>query len=226
MALHTVSVTVSVSASTDAIFWTTCISKAIQWPSFILWHVVTSPLLKLMAQTSEYTIYTLGVVYYFSTLFVRSLSVLASAYWKWSALWNRQRPGLRQNNACIVKQRLVTSNIATHHRISIALHCLCWIFVLVRMSILQHTAVCQAVTSFCQVNPLCLTVYFICTVFCAHQNVVSKSHPQKNWKGESSKWAELKVYLVPRMETTSDCLLTSILMCIYWKCPQHEICLQ
>ena len=59
------------------------------------------------------------------------------------------------------------------------LHRLCWIFVLVRMFILQSTAACQAVTSFCQVNPLCLTVHFICTVFCARQNVVSKSDTQK-----------------------------------------------
>ena len=40
----------------------------------------------------------------------------------------------------------------------------------------------------------------------------------KKSKGRSGKWDEVKVYSAPVCRYTSDWLLISILMCIYWKC--------
>ena len=83
--------------------------------------------------------------------------------------------------ACIVKQRLVTSNLATHHRMSMT-HCL-------PSSLLDlcasqnvypsmYSSLAVKLSHLLSGEPLCLNVHFICTVFCARQNVVSKSDPQ------------------------------------------------
>ena len=64
-------------------------------------------------------------------------------------------------------------------------------------------------------EPLCLTVHFICTVFCARQNVVSKSDPQIIEKESLVNGLNWKCTLCLVWRCTSDCLLISILMCIY-----------
>ena len=71
-----------------------------------------------------------------------------------------------------------------------------------------------------------LCILYVLHVFCARQNVVSKSDP---WKIENESLVNglnWKCTLCLVWRHTSDCPLISILMCIYWKCPQNEICLQ
>ena len=119
--------------------------------------------------------------------------------------------------ACTVKQRLVTSNLATHHRISVT-H---WL----TLSLLDlcagqnvYPSMYSSLSSchiFLSGEPLCLTVHFICTVFCAHQNVDSKSDPQKLEKESLVNELNWKCTLCLVWRHTSDCLLISILMYIY-----------
>ena len=125
-----------------------------------------------------------------------------------------------------VKQKLVTSNLATHHRISVT-HCLTSSLLDLCAGQNVYPSMYSSLSScliFLSGEPLFDCAFYMYCVLCSSECWL-KIRPSKNRKGESSKWAELEVYPVPSMETTSDCLLISILMCIYWKCPQHEICL-
>ena len=77
--------------------------------------------------------------------------------------------------------RVALQQRATHHRMFVT-HCLAFSLLDLCASENVHPSMYSSLSScpiFLSGEPLCLTVHFICTVFCATQNVVSKSDPQK-----------------------------------------------